>query len=60
MINLSQYRPIIFYRTYANSMAPDVTPQNVSSSMAPDVSGLFCLQIEFSSKNEKKITSDAP
>ena len=33
----------------ANSIAPDVTPQNAASHL-----GLFCLHREFSSKNEIK------
>ena len=37
------------YGTYANSIAPDATSQNVASHL-----GLFCLQRGFSSKNYMK------
>ena len=43
-----------FYETYANKIAPDVTPQNAASYLR-----LFCMLTNISSKNELKITPEA-
>ena len=42
--------PASFYGTKANSIAPDVTPQNAASHL-----GLFCLLIGISSKSGMKM-----